>query len=348
MTFHVSEAPNMSPLKEEISEELRKVIEDSKTAPITLRLPHVGTGTARENVSAPEVSSSSESPATPESAVISETSESVQAERSSRSEKMMSEAESNFGPGLKMLLGAFDPRTWPRKCRSAVKFLSNPSWAALVQDCECSDLTERLLSMSPSHRDCIDHGEKTLHDIMGASCAMFGLAPLVYLIFCSQATSVGGAAAAAFVAVMLTYVSVFAFLADYWYTSDKPAGRKSGVSDVQKQFVCNYIDRINVPFCTLFMIIIGAFQMYFQGLVVTVPCIFVAFGLAVFTQKWSLQQLKKFLDIAYAPKYDMNNPDAKAIAHLKWGLYWHVIWHILASGLAFSQIYLLLCIPPCH
>jgi len=137
------------------------------------------------------------------------------------------------------------------------------------------------------------------------------------------------------------------FPADYWYTTDKPA-RKGTISDVQKQFICNYIDRINVPFCVFFQISIACFQMYFQGLVVTMPCIFAAFGFAVFTQKWSLQQVKKFLDIAYVWKYDRENPDEKAIAHLKWGLYWHIIWHILASGLSFSQIYLLLCIPPCH
>jgi len=255
--------------------------------------------------------------------------------------------ESNFGPGMKMLLGCFNPFTWPRKCYSGVKFLSNPSWTALAEGCGCSDLEERPLKLSPSRKDCVDHGLKNLHDIMGASCGLFGLSPLVYLIFCSQATSTGGAFAAAFVAAMLTYITVFAFPADYWYTTDKPA-RKGTISDVQKQFICNYIDRINVPFCVFFQISIACFQMYFQGLVVTMPCIFAAFGFAVFTQKWSLQQVKKFLDIAYVWKYDRENPDEKAIAHLKWGLYWHIIWHILASGLSFSQIYLLLCIPPCH
>merc|ERR1712098_122537 len=252
--------------------------------------------------------------------------------------------ESNFGPGIKMLLGCCNPFAWPRTCCSGVKFLSNPSWIALAKACGCSDLEERPLRLSPSHIDCVCHGLKNLFDIMGASCGFFALAPLVYLIFCSQATSTGGAVVAAFLAALLTYISVFSIAADYWYTTDKPA-RKGSISDVQKQFICNYIDRINVPFYVLSAITIGCFQMYFQGLVVTMPCIIAAVGFAVFTQLWSLQQTKKYLDIVYTGKYDRENPDKKAIAYLKCGQYWHIIWHILSSGLAFSQIYLLCAYP---
>jgi len=81
--------------------------------------------------------------------------------------------ESNFGPGIKMLLGCCNPFAWPRACCSGVKFLSNPSWIALAEACGCSDVEERPLRLSPSHKDCVDHGLKNLFDIMGASCGFF-------------------------------------------------------------------------------------------------------------------------------------------------------------------------------
>merc|ERR1712169_97891 len=86
--------------------------------------------------------------------------------------------------------------------------------------------------------------------------------------------------------VFLGYVAVFSFGADYWYTGDKPTADETKVSECLKQFVCNAIDRSNVPIIAIIQITIGLVQFFCAPTMNwAYPAITLVFGCAIGAQQ---------------------------------------------------------------
>jgi len=145
--------------------------------------------------------------------------------------------------------------------------------------------------------------------------------------------------------VFLGYVAVFSFGADYWYTGDKPAADETEVSECQKQFICNAIDRSNVPIIAIIQITIGLVQFFCAPTMNwAYPAITLVFGCAIGAQQMGVRCKKWFADITRAEGYDPKTSPLyeDARRYLWWGTLLHIVWHVVAVIAPLVQVYGLL------
>merc|ERR1711964_272202 len=145
--------------------------------------------------------------------------------------------------------------------------------------------------------------------------------------------------------IFLGYVSAFSFGADYWYGGDKPITEQRKVSECQKQFTCNAIDRANVPIIAIIGITIGMVQFFCAPTMNwAYPAVMVLFGCAVGAQQLGVRCKRRFTDITRAEGYDpQTSPLYKeARGNLWWGTLLHTVWHVVAVVAPLVQVYGLL------
>merc|ERR1711964_313586 len=137
-------------------------------------------------------------------------------------------------------------------------------------------------------KDCKDHEIGLVQHAMGASCLVFVLPGCLTAYMIAAGSAIHCTNLAIGVSGFLGYVSVFAFLADYWYSRNQPAISENDIPEHQKQFVCNAIDRTNVPIIAIIEISLGIVQyLYAPTMNWIYPTITLIFGCAVGAQQVS-------------------------------------------------------------
>jgi len=245
-----------------------------------------------------------------------------------------------------------NPLTIPARLKrffgQLMNFCKKPSWTHLSEKIGCDNLQKRPRRLSPSYKDCKDHGIVTTQRAMGTSCLFFFLPGVIYVWqLCVNGSSIspGHKIAAGIMSVFFCYVSTVSFLADYWYTGDDEMRENHKIPECRKQYIFNAIDLVNVPIIGMVGLGFMAVQyMYGNAYRWVMPFLFVSGCVGIAIQQLSLKYLKDYTEIAYAEDYDRTNIQSEAAAtkNLEWGLNLHIVWHVFAVIPPIVQMYLLL------
>merc|ERR1711964_354658 len=255
-----------------------------------------------------------------------------------------SDSTSEVEPALGKVLEAFkDPVGFAKKmARFFGVLLNGPTWERLAEVTGCDKVDKRPKRLAPSDKHCKDHGVEMIQHAMGVSCWVFAIPLLVYMMFCSVRVEGSNNAWALGLSIVLGYVSVFSFLADYWYTGDTPE-TNSAVPEHQKQLICNTIDMVNVQFAGLCLTTTCCLQTCFASSHNWMyPVGFVLFVIGAFFQVKETYHLNKFINLLSETDYDNSAPTAEAQNAIWYGLFYHILWHLFAIVGPTAQVYGLL------
>merc|ERR1711964_571302 len=215
------------------------------------------------------------------------------------------------------------------------EFFKKPSWKRLAQEMGCEDaenpensLPHRPKRSAPSFQDCKDHSILITQRMMGLSCLVFYLPGMVYLhqmCLAGYTISLSSKIIGGVLCVFLAYVSSTSFLADYWYTGDDETRPDATIPEHQKQYICNAIDLTNVPFISITLILLDAFQFFYgNGYNWLCPILLLTFLGGVALQQKSLRYQEKYTAVVYEDDgsdkdgYDRANVRKKDTHNIKW------------------------------